>query len=1203
MEIKVIKRTGDVTGFDASKIQTAIGNAVLSTDENRRLPPQEATNLIGEYTQSVIKVIEHRYLPRGVVHIEEIQDLIELALMRAEDRKAAHNFVVYRENRAKERKLANQAPVDPIDTRMNQIIDPLKTYIKQFNNPVYGDILSELDEILAQAKDELVSNPTDADIYETILITMRTRVEEMPEWSHVCGVFVTFNIVTEVNNTLGVDIENDPVGAFKAYIKHGVESNQLDGALDSWFDLDQIANALGNIINPNATLLGITTLYDRYLIQDSGKRYETPHWLFMRVAMGLCLNSSVVNKTKSAIEYYKVMNNFDYMPSTPTLFNSGTPHSQMSSCYISTVPDDLAAIYDGFKDNALLSKFAGGLGNDWTRVRANHSWIKSTNGESQGVIPFLKVNDSTAIAVNQGGKRKGAICCYLSTWHLDLLDFLELRKNTGDPRRRTEDLNTANWIPDLFMQRVLEDKEWTLFCPNEATDLHDLYGLEFNERYEHYEQLAKEGKMRLHATYPAKDIWRKMVAMIFETAHPWMTFKDPMNLRNPQQHVGVIHSSNLCCVAADQLVVTARGTFTVKELYDDAGLNVVPGHDGMYQATKMVLPRPNAPMCVVHTTDGFTHKVTPDHPLWVEGVGWVEAQHLRVGNRVLLQQFHRVFGPDGLDASALSDLDNVHFMYTEFKRLPKCIWTANIAATSMYLRELYTRHGYMPNDMPGSSAMITSTSKQLIAELQILWANFGVMSTITDMGGGSYRLLINRAKSIAIVDAIFNNDFTVYQSDEMVTCISGVVQLAEPEDAYCLTVSSDTHAWTANGFITKNTEIALNTKSDADKPENNEIAVCNLGSINLVNHLTKDYMGKYSIDKAKLKASVEMAIEMLDNIIDINYYAVEAARRSNLKHRPIGLGIMGFQDMLYMLNISYGSEAAVKVADEVMEYISYYAISKSCELASDRGRYPSYEGSLWSQGIFPRDTQAHLKAARPDGMFIMNNDTVLGEDAWTQLKNKVAEFGMRNSNVMAIAPTATISNICGVSQSIEPAYKNLFVKSNLSGNFTVINRYLINRLRELKLWDRMMINELKANDGSVLAIKRIPDEVKTEFLTAFELNPKWIIEAAARRQKWIDQAQSLNLYVAGADGNKISTMYQMCWLLGLKTTYYLRALGKSSNEKSTVTTSSLNAVDNKREIKPTQPIVEDKQEEFVVGQAAAVPAACSIDNPDCEACQ
>ncbi|MCR3842998.1 ribonucleoside-diphosphate reductase subunit alpha [Pseudomonas aeruginosa] len=708
-------------------------------------------------------------------------------------------------------------------------------------------------------------------------------------------------------------------GATPAYIEKGAEFELVDAKLKE-FDLEKLGKAIDHERDQQFTYLGLQTLYDRYFIHKDGIRFELPQIFFMRVAMGLAIEEK--DREARAIEFYNLLSSFDYMSSTPTLFNAGTLRPQLSSCYLTTVPDDLSGIYGAIHDNAMLSKFAGGLGNDWTPVRALGSYIKGTNGKSQGVVPFLKVVNDTAVAVNQGGKRKGAVCAYLETWHLDIEEFLELRKNTGDDRRRTHDMNTANWIPDLFMKRVFDDGSWTLFSPSDVPDLHDLYGKAFEERYEYYEALASYGKLKLHKVVQAKDLWRKMLSMLFETGHPWLTFKDPCNLRSPQQHVGVVHSSNLC------------------------------------------------------------------------------------------------------------------------------------------------------------------------------------------------------------------------------------------------------------------TEITLNTNKD-------EIAVCNLGSINLVNHIVD---GK--LDTAKLEKTVKTAVRMLDNVIDINYYSVPQAQNSNFKHRPVGLGIMGFQDALYLQHIPYGSDAAIAFADQSMEAISYYAIQASCDLADERGAYQTFQGSLWSQGILPIDSEKKLIEERGAKYIEVDLSETLD---WAPLRERVQK-GIRNSNIMAIAPTATIANITGVSQSIEPTYQNLYVKSNLSGEFTVINPYLVRDLKARGLWDPVMVNDLKYYDGSVQQIERIPQDLKDLYATAFEVETRWIVEAASRRQKWIDQAQSLNLYIAGASGKKLDVTYRMAWFRGLKTTYYLRALAATSTEKSTINTGKLNAVSaGGNDGLQAAPAAEPKP--------APVPQACSIDNPDCEACQ
>jgi len=698
---------------------------------------------------------------------------------------------------------------------------------------------------------------------------------------------------------------------FRDYIQKAADLELVDARLANEYDLDKLTAALLPDRDYQFTYLGLQTLYDRYFIHSDDIRFELPQAFFMRVAMGLAINE--VEREDRTIEFYRLLSSFDFMSSTPTLFNSGTLRPQLSSCYLTTVPDDLYGIFDAIKDDAMLSKFAGGLGNDWTPVRSMGSHIKGTNGKSQGIVPFLKVANDTAVAVNQGGKRKGAMCAYLETWHLDVEEFLDLRKNTGDDRRRTHDMNTANWIPDLFMKRVSEEGDWTLFSPNDCPDLHDLYGNAFEQRYAHYEAKAAAGEIKNFKQMPATDLWRKMLGMLFETGHPWITFKDPCNIRSPQGHVGTVHSSNLC------------------------------------------------------------------------------------------------------------------------------------------------------------------------------------------------------------------------------------------------------------------TEITLNT-SDT------EIAVCNLGSVNLAAHTNED-----GIDHEKLEQTITTAMRMLDNVIDYNYYSVGKARASNLKHRPVGLGLMGFQDALYKLRVAYASEQAVEFADRSMEAISYYSIKASSDLAAERGSYASYPGSYWSQGILPIDSIDRLEQERGGFLTVDRSSTM----DWDSLRQQVQTVGMRNSNTMAIAPTATISNICGVTQSIEPTYQNLFVKSNLSGEFTVSNWHLINDLKQANLWDNVMVNDLKYYDGSVQNIDRIPDDLKQLYATAFEVDPRWLVEAASRRQKWIDQGQSLNLYMAEPSGSKMDNLYKLAWVRGLKTTYYLRSIGATHVEKSTMDNhqeSKLNAVQSS-------------------ASAPAAPTACSLLDPDCDACQ
>jgi ribonucleoside-diphosphate reductase alpha chain len=924
-QVRVIKRNGTVVPFEDSKISVAITKAFLAVEGGTAAASTRIHETVAKLTGQVSATFQRRMPSGGTIHIEDVQDQVELCLMRAGEHKIARDYVIYREEQARKRAAkqtlspATQAVAGAINviqadgSRAPLDLDRLHTIVSEACTD-----LSDVSEtrILDEALKNLYDGVSAEELSISLVITARTMIEQDPNYSYVAARLLCDNLRAEALGFLGVaasatqhDMGTLYARALPAYVAKGVELELLaPNLLD--FDLERLGQALRPEHDLQFTYLGLQTLYDRYFIHSNDVRIELPQIFFMRVAMGLAVEED--DRNARAIEFYELLSSFDYMSSTPTLFNAGTLRPQLSSCYLTTVPDDLHGIYGAIQDNAMLSKFAGGLGNDWTPVRALGAYIKGTNGKSQGVVPFLKVVNDTAVAVNQGGKRKGAVCAYLETWHLDIEEFVELRKNTGDDRRRTHDMNTANWIPDLFMKRVFDGGDWTLFSPNDAPDLHDLYGKAFEERYHQYEEMARNGEMKLFKTVKAENLWRKMLGMLFETGHPWMTFKDPCNLRSPQQHVGVVHSSNLC------------------------------------------------------------------------------------------------------------------------------------------------------------------------------------------------------------------------------------------------------------------TEITLNTNKD-------EIAVCNLGSVNLPQHIDEN-----GLNLEKLEKTVNTAVRMLDNVIDINYYSVDAAKNSNMLHRPVGLGLMGFQDALYKQHLAYGSEQAVAFADRSMEAISYFAIQASSQLAAERGAYTSYPGSLWSQGIFPIDSLDRLVEQRGAEYIEVDRSQTLD---WPALREVVKARGMRNSNVMAIAPTATIANITGVSQSIEPTYQNLYVKSNLSGEFTVVNPYLVTDLKARGLWDGVMVNDLKYYDGSVQAIDRIPQDIKAIYATAFEVEPRWLVDAASRRQKWIDQAQSLNLYINNANGKKLDITYRMAWYSGLKTTYYLRSLAATGTEKSTIDTGTLNAVSNE------------------AAKPAPVPQACSLDDPDCEACQ
>ncbi|MDM8565187.1 ribonucleoside-diphosphate reductase subunit alpha [Candidatus Halobeggiatoa sp. HSG11] len=900
----VIRRNNQLTTFDVQRIIVALTRAFLAVEGDSATNSTRIQDSVILLTQQVIKGISRRLHEEGTVHIEDIQDQAELALMRAGYHKIARAYVIYREEHAHIR-------AEKHEKNTLNVVDE-----KGHSYPLSEDLLRtqvitacinltdvEPSLIIEESLKNIFDGISKRDINHVLVMTTRTLIEKEPNYTYVAARLLLEQLRSEALNF--VDFRPNQVSAkdmvyyypsyFKIYLQYGIKHELLDPELAK-FDLDKLGKAIVVERDLQFTYLGLQTLYDRYLLHWDNYRFELPQAMFMRVAMGLSLNED--NREERAIEFYHALSQFDFMTSTPTLFNAGTQRPQLSSCYLATVPDDLDGIFGAIKDNALLSKFAGGLGNDWTPVRGMGSHIKGTNGKSQGVVPFLKVFNDTLLACNQGGKRRGSGCAYLETWHIDIEEFLELRKNTGDERRRTHDLSIANWIPDLFMQRVHENGQWTLFSPEEVADLHELYGKKFKQAYEQYELAAQQGKLKIWKQVSAVELWRKMLTMLFETGHPWLTFKDPCNIRSPQQHVGVVNSSNLC------------------------------------------------------------------------------------------------------------------------------------------------------------------------------------------------------------------------------------------------------------------TEITLNTKAAE------EVAVCNLSSVNLPAHIID---GKLDIEK--LQTTVNTAIRALDNVININYYAIPDARTANLRHRAVGLGVMGFQDALYKLKIPYGSEEAVQFADYAQEVISYYAISASADLAQERGSYSSFVGSLWSQGILPIDSIKKLSVER-GGYLDMDTSSTLD---WDSLRERVKK-GMRNSNTMAIAPTATISSICGVTQSIEPLYQNLFIKSNLSGEFTIINPYLVRDLKELNLWDEVMINDLKYCDGRIETIDRVPGELKDLYATAFEIEPKWLIEAASRRQKWIDQAQSLNLYILEPSGRKLDSLYKFAWTKGLKTTYYMRAMGATRVAKSTINNS----------IKPQ---------------------VCNLDDDSCESCQ
>ncbi|MBH2019324.1 MAG: ribonucleoside-diphosphate reductase subunit alpha [Burkholderiales bacterium] len=1298
---QIIRRNGSVVAFEPGKIAVAMMKAFLAVHGTQGAASASVRETVDSLTQAVVRALMRSRPSGGTFHIEDVQDQVELGLMRGGHHEIARAYVLYREkhNQERARQLQAQTPALPqlhvMDGGKKVALDirNLQALIEASCANLGADV--KPDPIVLETMRNLYDGVPIEEVYKASILAARTLIEKDPDYTYATARLLLHTIRKEV---LGEEISHEAMAVryvtyFPEFIAKGVKNELLDEKLQQ-FDLVRLGAALKPERDLQFDYLGLQTLFDRYFLHVRKQRIELPQAFFMRVAMGLSLNEA--DREARAIEFYEILSSFDFMSSTPTLFNAGTLRSQLSSCYLTTVADDLGGIYDAIKENALLSKFAGGLGNDWTPVRAMGAHIKGTNGESQGVVPFLKVVNDTAVAVNQGGKRKGAVCAYLETWHLDIEEFLELRKNTGDDRRRTHDMNTSNWIPDLFMRRVMEKGSWTLFSPSDTPDLHDKFGQDFEKAYVAYEARAERGELKPSRKLQATDMWRKMLSMLFETGHPWITFKDACNIRSPQQHAGVVHSSNLCCMTADQRVVTDRGLMTVGELYRLGGRNKVVGLDGVYTASEMLLPRPNAPIVRIETDEGYSHKVTPDHKVWVKDRGWVEAQHLTPGDKLLTQQLEGLWGQqhkpelgylmgliagDGTfgehnvfidvwenDFACLqATTETVHYVLSgntvlnttsvntpvfcidpklgkarlasaplrrvlaahgftpETKtRVPEMVWQGDRATVTAYLKGLYQADGNILASHEVTTMTLASIDLSLIESLQILWANLGVKSSINQMRGHEahelpdgrggkkaywskplYRLLITSIQGCRIAESV--TQLAASRHSEAATrflenlkkdgytqklhaTFKGLVNLPN-EDAYCLSVDSETHAWTVNGLITKNTEITLNTSAT-------ETAVCNLGSINLVQHLRNG-----ALDHDKLKKTITTAMRMLDNVIDINYYAVEKARHSNMKHRPVGLGLMGFQDCLYELRVPYASQAAVEFADTSMEAICYHAYWASTELARERGQYESYKGSLWDQGILPLDTLDMLAAERGGYVEVDRSATL----DWDALRQKIATDGMRNSNCVAIAPTATISNIIGVDACIEPCFGNLSVKSNLSGEFTVINHYLVRDLKKLGLWDDVMVVDLKHFDGSLRPIDRVPGEIKALYATAFEIETSWLVEAGARRQKWIDQAQSLNIYMAGASGKKLDETYKLAWVRGLKTTYYLRTQSATHAEKSTVQAGKMNSVSSAPAAAMLGMSAIDKAAAAAQAQMSATPATdikfCAIDDPGCEACQ
>jgi ribonucleoside-diphosphate reductase alpha chain len=1676
---KVIRRNGQVTDFDGAKIQVAMTKAFLEVEGNQASGSARIHDTVLSLTQQVIAALKRRTPEGGMVNIEEIQDQVELALMRAGEHKVARRYVLYREERAKLR--AEKDAKAKKKGKKTETIIHVKTAsgeLKPLGENRLRALINEAVEGLAGVSAEQVLQATMRNLYDGIsekevatalIISTRVLIDREPNYTYVTARMLMDSLrrealsfiegqVTEATQHEMVELYPE---IFAKTIKRGVQVERLADELGR-YDLTKLGAALKPERDLQFTYLGLQTLYDRYFLHHDGIRFELPQVFFMRVAMGLAINE--VEREDRAIEFYNLLSSFDFMSSTPTLFNSGTLRPQLSSCYLTTVPDDLDGIYNAIKDNALLSKYAGGLGNDWTRVRGMGSHIKGTNGKSQGVVPFLKVANDTAVAVNQcfapdtylhtangikvirevktgdlvlgisgtyrevqqamvynqhdamvaidikhavepvkvtaghpfyalrsipmgqaversyaqlanakvrpewveagqlqkgdyiaqviptetvlvdgftaedarlygillgdghmskdtyewgvsgnpqsdnhlsfvrdylatrgihywetargdtyiqirwasgqgavrdgttgrivgagaatlpftygdlynaqgekriarkfshlphsqtlsliqglletdggvsrgkeiyftstsrelaeglryqclrlgiptagqyrerdnkhsatrsdgstiefkgitkafdiripavkaiaelvdcqpltkqnwltyngcvysrvrsietittlpfvfdlivegdesymttaglahnGGKRKGAVCAYLETWHIDIEDFLELRKNTGDERRRTHDMNTANWIPDLFMKRVAQEGEWTLFSPDDVPDLHELTGKAFEARYVEYEAKAARGEIKLTRKLPALQLWRKMLGMLFETGHPWITFKDPCNVRYSNQHVGLVHSSNLCteialhttdgeiavCFPAGTQILTRDGQRAIEDC--DGREVFVPFSENLQAQERFLKARlivqGEKPVYELQTKNGIVIEATAEHPFLVQHpidhdkprtYKWKKLKDLEIGDFIVCPNTANIYGTlehqdedytaagwmlgDGWMSSSYGVCFAPHEKYAqEFvlpvlnkwhqgselgfnaphtnaptpyvqpngvvnwhsqrqgfinyvekqfgftraiggqKRISSVISQAEPNQIASFLSGLFSADGCVMHDSRrkkgGVIVSLASASLGLLRDVQLLLKPFGIHGRVRgcEVSGregrwqGQYE--IRGADSIRNFGDIIGfglcpdksallQQYLPLLSKKSAFLHTALVSIKPTgiKPVFDLSLEED-HSFIANGLVVHN---------------------CNLGSVNLPQHINNG-----ELDIAKLEHTVTTAMRMLDNVIDYNYYSVPQARKSNLRHRPVGMGIMGFQDALYKMNLAYTTSDALEFADRSMEAVSYFAIRASSNLAAERGKYSTYNGSLWSKGILPIDS-LQLMAEERGSYF--NVDTTQRMD-WNGLRHVVKQQGMRNSNVMAIAPTATISNICGVSQSIEPTYQNLFVKSNLSGEFTVINPYLVEDLKALDLWDEVMINDLKYFDGSVQPIDRIPDAIKAKYATAFEMDARWLVEAASRRQKWIDQGQSLNLYMKEPNGQKLDNLYKLAWVRGLKTTYYLRTLGATGAEKTS--TDDVPVATTKTGIKSATNYVS-------VGSEA--PKACSILDPDCEACQ
>ncbi len=943
------KRNGQVVDFEPEKIQIAINKAFLA------VTGQANAAMALTVTEQVVADLEKRFNQDTVPFVEDIQDVVENNLMEKGFFTVAKSYIIYRYEHAKQRAEVKAQVLEKIEHNDLTIIKrsgqaekfSFKKLLNSMKWAAQGlEGALDLELVARQCETNLYENITTDEITSSLVMAARAFTERDPAYSKLATRLLWDQLAKEV---IGHDVldyskfDEQYRQAFIVNIKEAVEIKRLDVRLLN-FDLQKMASVIKPQRDDEFYYLGAQTLYDRYFVRnaDTKKILEMPQMFWLRIAMGLALNEE--DPETKAAEFYEIISTLRFVPSTPTLFHAGTPHPQLSSCYLTTIEDSLDHIFKCIGDNAQMSKWSGGVANDWTNLRATGAQIKGTGVESQGVIPFLKIANDTTVSINRSGRRRGATCAYLETWHYDIESFLELRRNTGDERRRTHDMNTANWIPDLFMKRVRDDGEWTLFSPEETPDLHHIYGATFERRYQYYEKMVEAGKIKLYKKIKAKDLWKKMLVMLFETGHPWITFKDPCNVRSPQDHMGVVHSSNLC------------------------------------------------------------------------------------------------------------------------------------------------------------------------------------------------------------------------------------------------------------------TEITLNTSAD-------ETAVCNLGSVNLAKHIING-----QLDEELLKETVTIAMRMLDNVIDVNFYPTVEGKNSNFKHRPVGLGIMAFQDALYLQNINFDSEKMVEFADYSMEVISYHAIMASAKLAQERGPYPSFRGSKWSRGLLPVDTLDILEQERGEKIDVSRTAKL----DWTPVRQAIKEFGMRNSNCMAIAPTATIANIAGVFPSIEPIFKNIYVKSNMTGEFTVINDFLVDDLKKLGLWNQSMIDDLKGHEGSVASIDYLPQEIRDKYKEAFEISPDWLIKAAAYRGKWIDQSQAVNIFIRGTSGKVISDTYLYAWTMGLKTTYYLRSLAASSIEQSTTSLESQTTLRSSVENNSPQNVAQVVQQPIMVSSPIEEPVKtsviddvlanakitlCKIDDPTCEACQ